>query len=326
VSLSRSQLADLLGVLDKIDAGAILPRVGDRIGRFLRQYQSGRRDVCAVLAQQCIACRADGAVSGRSLGAIEMHSLIEPEVDVLAFPLGETASALAMSEELGGIVKVRMWLKAATAHTAFDVLNQTSTLRLVGDYRWTPLAQLTPGEAQTEAADHSLSWRDARCLKIVADDLLRPPHAVEYVIDYRVGPPGLKCFRTMCATREGDLWRVLPCFGESKIFKVGAIATTDDIPGGELLLLLAYREPWSNDWTIVRAATIQPAEALSHAITWAHFRSELAAEVFGATAVTAARESLRAWGVTTHDLRDLNLSQHLLPAAKTLLRSVRGAG
>ena len=29
------------------------------------------------------------AVSGKLLGAIEVHSLIEPEVDVLAFPLGE---------------------------------------------------------------------------------------------------------------------------------------------------------------------------------------------------------------------------------------------
>ena len=45
-------------------------------------------------------------------------------------------------------------------------------------------------------------------------------------------------------------------------------------------------EPWSNDWTIVRAAKIQPAEALAHAIMWAHFRSELASEVFSATAVT----------------------------------------
>ena len=291
---------------------------------FFVSTESGRRDVRAFLALQSVPCRSDGAVSGRSLGAIEMHSLIEPEVDVLAFPLGEAASTLVVSEELGGILNVRMWLKAGTALAAFNVLRETSTLRLLGDYRWTPLAQLTPGEAQAESTDGSLSWRDARCLKVVADDLLRPPHALEYVLDYRMGPPGLKCFRTMCATRENGMWHALPCFGQSRNFNVSEIATKDSIPKGELLLLLVYREPWSNDWTIVRATTIQPAEALAHAVIWAHFRSELASEVFSATAVTAARESLRAWGTKTDDVGDLNLSQHLLPAAKTLLRSVRG--
>jgi hypothetical protein len=258
------------------------------------------------------------------LGVIEMHSLIEPETDVLSFPLGEVAGTLAVSEELGGILNVRMWLKAGTAIAVLNALRERSSVRLLGDYRWTPLGQLTPGEAQAESGDGSLSWRDARCLKVVADDLLRPPHALEYVLDYRIGPPGLKCFRTICATRENAKWHALPCFGESRNFNVSEIATTDSIPKGELLLLLVYREPWSNDWAIVRATAIQPVEALAHAITWAHFRSELASEVFSATAITAARESLRAWGVKTGDVGELNLRQHLLPAAKTLLRSVRG--
>jgi hypothetical protein len=253
-----------------------------------------------------------------------MHSLIEAETDVLSLPLGEVAGILAVSEELGGVLNLRMWLKAGTALAVFNVLRERSSVRLQGDYRWTPLAQLTPGEAQAESTDGLLSWRDARCLKVVAADLLRPPHALEYVLDYRIGPPGLKFFRTVCATRENARWHALPCFGESRIFTVSEIATTDSIPDGELLLLLVYREPWSNDWAIVRATAIQPVEALAHAITWAHFRSELASEEFSAPAITAARESLRTWGVKTADVGELNLRHHLLPAAKTLLRSVRG--
>ena len=136
--LSRSQLADILGILDKIDRGVIQPRLGDRIGRFLRQYESGRRDLRAFLALQSVACRSDGAVSGKSLGAIELHALIEPEVDALAFPLGEVAGTLVVSEELGGLLNVRMWLKAGTALAAFNVLRETSTLRVVGDYRVRP--------------------------------------------------------------------------------------------------------------------------------------------------------------------------------------------
>src|SRR5262249_50715463 len=159
--------------------------------------ESGRRELRAVLTQQCASCRSDGAVSGKLLGAIEVHALIEPKVDVLAFPLGETAGTLAVSEQLGGILNLRMWLKAGTPQAAFNVLQDTFAVRLVGDYRWTPLAQVTPGEARIESTGGSLSWRGSRCLKAVADDLLRPPHAVEYVLDYRMGPPGLKFFRTI---------------------------------------------------------------------------------------------------------------------------------
>jgi hypothetical protein len=323
VTLSRSQLADILGILEKIDRGRIQPRFGDRIGRFLRQYASGRRELRAVLAQQSSSLRSDGAVSGKLLGAIEVHALIDPEVDVLAFPLGETASTLVVSEQLGGILNLRMWLKAGTAQATYDVLRDDSAVRLIGDYRWTPSAQVTPGEARIEPAGGPLSWRDARCLKAVADDLLRPPHAVEYVLDYRLGPPGLKFFRTICAGRANGGWQALPCFGQARTLKVCAAGVGDGVPPGDLLLLLAYREPWSTDWTIVRAVAIQPDEALAHALTWAHFRSELSGESFDAGTVTAAREALRAWGIKSSHVGPVSLDHQLLPVAKTLLECIR---
>jgi len=323
VTLSQSQLADILVILEKIDRGMIQPRFRDRIGRFLRQYQSGRRELHAVLAQQSTSCRSDGAVSGKLLGAIELHALIDPEVDVLAYPLGETASTLTVSEQLAGILNFRMWLKAATAQAAFNVLRDTSAVRLAGDYRWTPLAQVTPGEARIELIEGSFSWQSARCLKAVADDLLRPPHAVEYVLDYRMGPPGLKFFRTICASRANGVWQALPCLGQARTFNASTAVAGDSVPLGDLRLLLAYREPWSIDWTIVRAVAIQPDEALAHAVTWAHFRSELSGESFGAATVTAVREALRQWGVKSSDLGPVNLDQQLLPVAKILLQYIR---
>ena len=324
MTLNQAQLAELLRILDKIDRGVIQPRLGDRIGRFLRQYESGRRELRAVLAQHSVTCRSDGAVSGNLLGPIEIHSLVDPDVDALAFPLGEVASTLVISEQLGAILNIRMWLNAGTAQAAFSVLKEASALRLLGDYRWTPLGQLTPGEAQIQSGVSSLSWQSARCLKAVADDLLRTPHAVEYVLDYRLGPPSLKFFRTICATRANRVWTALPCFGEPRTFNVSAIATEDGIPAGDLLLLFMYREPWSNDWTVVRAISIEPADALAHALTWTHFRSELSSERFDPVAVTAAHESLRPWGVKTDDVGDLNFDQHLRPVPKTLLQRVRG--
>ena len=322
MTLSRDQLADILKILERIDRGLIQPRLSDRIGRFLCQYASGRRELRAVLKQQSITCRSDGAVSGKLLGTIEAYALIEPEVDVLEFPLGEAASTPTVSEQLGGILNLRMWLKASTAQAAFNVLRDTSAVRFVGDYRWTPLAQVTPGEARIESPGGSLSWRDARCLKSVADDLLRPPHAVEYVLDYRMGPPGLKFFRTICASRANGMWQALPCLGQARTIKVSTAVVGPSIPPSDLFLLLVYREPWSIDWTVVRAIAIQPEEALAHAITWAHFRSELADEAFDAATVTAAREALQAWGVKSSHLGVLNLDQHLLPVAKRLLQHI----
>jgi hypothetical protein len=322
VTLSRTQLADILRILEKIDRGRIQPRFGDRIGGFLRQYASGRRELCSVLAQQSTSLRSDGAVSGKLLGAIEVHALIEPEVDVLAFPLGETASTLVVSEQLGGILNLRMWLNAGTAQAAYNVLREASAVRFIGDYRWTPLAHVTPGEARIEPAGGSLSWRDVRCLKMVADDLLRPPHSVEYVLDYRLGPPGLKFFRTICASRANGVWQALPCFGQARALKVSAAAGVS-VPSSDLLLLLVYREPWSIDWTIVRAVAIGPDEALAHALSWAHLRSELSGESFDAVTVTTAREALRVWGVKSSHLGPVNLDQGLLPVAKILLQYIR---
>jgi hypothetical protein len=239
-------------------------------------------------------------------------------------PLGEIANALVLSEQLGGILNIRLWLKADTAQAAFNALREASSVRLVGDYRWTPLAQVTPGEARIESTGVSLSWPGARCLKAVADDLLRPPHAVEYVLDYRLGPPGLKFFRTICASRRNGMWQALPCLGRARTLKVNTTAAGIDVLQGDLFLLLAYREPWSDDWTIVRAIAIQPDEALAHALNWAHFRSELSNEAFDAATVVAAREVLQEWGVKPNQIGPVNLDQYLLPTAKTLLQYVRG--
>jgi hypothetical protein len=324
VRLNRTQLAQFLGILDKIDRGLSHPRVGDRIGRFIRQYESGRRDICAYLELQSVPCRSDGVVSGKFLHVIQASALLDPEVDELAFPLGEVASTLAICEELGGLLHVRMWLKATNALTAFNILRETSGLRLVGDYRWSPLAGLTPGEAQIEPSDVNVSWRNARCLKAVADDLLRPPHALEYVVDYRLGPPGLKFFRTICAIATSGRWQALPCFGQPRDFNVATIATEESIPRGQLVMLLIYREPWSNDWTVVRGNAVQPNEVLEHALAWADFRSELTDDPLDGQAIATARESLRPWGVVVDPSAILNLGHRLLPSVRLLLQQIRG--
>src|SRR2546426_408748 len=136
VKLSKIELAEVRTILEKIDRGLIQPRIPDRIGRFLRQYGSGRAHLDQILGERGVERRADAAVSGRVLGAVEVHPILEPEISVLGFPLGEVAETLTVSEELGGLVNAVMWLKGPIANAAYNLLRTNTGLRLRGDYRW----------------------------------------------------------------------------------------------------------------------------------------------------------------------------------------------
>jgi hypothetical protein len=326
VKLSTTELANLLRILEKIDRGLIHPRMPDRIGRFLRQYGSGRKELDRTLTRCQVERRADAAVSGRALGAIEIHSLLEPEVSLLGFPLGEVAGTLAISEQLGGFVNLTMWLNAPTANTVYNLLRQNPALRLTGDYRWTPSARLTPGEAHLDSAGEATAWQHARCLKAVADDLFRPPHALEYVLDYRIGPPSLKYFRCVCALKGSENWEVLPGLTRSRTLEVATVIPEVKFEKGErLYTLLIYCEPWSRAWTIVEAIPIDAEDALAHSITWADFQRELSGLAIEPAIIAGSQQALRAAGLASADFGHIDLTRALLPVARDVLRSLRGS-
>lgn len=326
--LTAAELANILTILEKIDNGQIQPRIPDRIGRFLRQYGNGRAQLDKVLAKRGVERRADAAVSGRALGAIEVYPMQEPLVSLLGFPLGEVAGTLAISEELGGLVNLAMWLKSPVANAAYNLLRENPGLSLSDDYRWTPPSRLTSGEARLKAVERRIGWREARCLRAVADDLLRPPHALEYILDYRMGPPSLKYFRCVCALKEGRGWQVLPALTLPMSLEVA-----DALPGvlsnlktAELAALLIYREPWSAAWTIVAGVPIHTEDALAHAITWADFQKELDGADINGTIIAGIRDALRASGLRPAELAKTNLIRSLLPVARDVLRWLRGSG
>jgi hypothetical protein len=327
VKLSTTELAKLLRILEKIDNGLIYPRMPDRIGRFLRQYGSGRKELDRTLTRCHVERRADAAVSGRALGTIEIHSFLKPEVSLLGFPLGEVAGTLAISEQLGCLVNVTMWLRGPTANTAYNLLRQNPALRLAGDYRWTPSARLTPGEAHIESVGEATTWQQARCLKAVADDLIRPPHALEYVLDYRIGPPSLKYFRCVCALRDSEKWQVLPGLSKSRTLEVATVIPEVKFEKGDrLYALLIYCEPWSRAWTIVEAVPINAEEALAHAITWADFQRELSGLGIEPAIIAGSQQALRAAGLAPAEFGHINLTRGLLPVARDVLLSLRGSG
>jgi hypothetical protein len=327
VRLNAADLTTILAILDKIDRGLINPHVPGHVGRYLRQYRNGRAQLDQLLVGRGVERRADAAISGRALDTIEVYPVLDLRVGLLAFPLGEVARTIAISEELGGLTNLVMWLKGGVANATYNFLRASPGVRLSGDYRWTPPSQLTPGEAQIEARAGPIRWQDARCLKVVADDLIRPPHALEYVLDHRIGPPGLKYFRCVCARRRGKEWEALPALASPRQLEVAGVLTKalSGVKSDELVALLIYREPWSQAWTIAGAQRIDADGAVDHAITWADFQRELDGCDTDGTIVAGIRGSLRASGLHAADAAEPNLTRQLLPLARDVLRWMRGS-
>jgi hypothetical protein len=260
------------------------------------------------------------------VGTIEVYPLLEPEVSLLGFPLGEVAGTLAVSEQLGVLTNLTMWLKGPVANDTYNLLRQKKSLRLTGDYRWTPPSRLTPGEAHLESTGHAITWQRARCLKAVADDLIRPPHALEYVLDYRLGPPGLKYFRCVCALKSKKNWEVLPGLTQSRTLDVATVIPEVNFEkNGELYMLLMYCEPWSRAWTIAEAIPVDAEDALAHAIMWADFQRELSGLAIEPAIVAGSQQALRRAGIASADFRNVDLTRGLLPITREVLRSLRGS-
>lgn len=325
MKLDVAELAAVLGILDKIDNGVADPRIPGPVGRFLRQYRDSRINLRQHLYAHSITRRADGAVSGIALGKVTLHSLLDADVSVLNFPLGEVADTLAFSEELGGLTYVVMWLKGAKANAAYNALKADHAVTLSGDYRWTPISRVTTGGAFITQAAPTAHWRTARCLKAVAEDLLRPPHATEFVLDYRIGRPGLKHFRCVCAKRDGGKWNVLPALTTPHTLVV--VEVLPEAKGAltrDLSSLLIYTEPWAKGWIVADSAPVAPEDALSHSLTWIDFQRELAGHPFEMRIVRDVVRRFRAMGIYVASPREINLTRSLLPVPRDVLRWLRG--
>ncbi len=324
--LTSAQRRDVFEILDRIDEGLATPEIPGEVGRFLRQYGRGRAELQRVLSMRRLGYREDGALSGRSLGAVTAFPMREPKIQFRGRQLGEVADATVICEELGCVAHLVMWLKSTTASTALDTLRQHAALRLEGDYRWTPPSRITTGEASVRMAPEEASWQRARILKAVSDDLERPPHALEYVRDHHFGDSSLKFFRCVCARRDGDGWQVLPGLGRSKALRVASAYPSARSTGEPdcLVLLLIYREPWSDVWTIVEEAETSPSAAFSHAIAWTDMQLELRGLPLDTDTLAGIRDALRLAGVRVGDLGEPSMTRKLLPAARDIVCHLRG--
>ena len=325
MSLDEAQLNAFLGVLERIDRGKAMPRFPDRIGRYLRQYKDGRLRLAELFEALGHIRRADGAISGSLLGTAKIHPLAEPKIGVLGFPLGEVADTIGISEELGGVVNVVMWLKSPMANAAHEILKAQGSVTLDGDYRWTPTARVAVGGAAVNAAP-PVTWRAARCIKAVADDLGRPPHALEYVLDYRMGAPGIKFFRSVCVTKRGNALTVFPAFAEptSLDFSGSKPAAVRTMAEGDASSLLVYCEPGSTAWTVVDSVPISREDAFSHVVAWADYQLELSGGKIDGEGVADLRKSWATAGFAlSSGYANFNTEHRLLPVAHSVIRELR---
>lgn len=323
------RLSEFLNFLEQIDEGrAQVPAWPGHAGRFLRQYERGRADILRVLAEHGLQPRTDGAQHGSAVGAIEAHAIAGVRVKSHDYVLGDSGDALCISEQLGGLIRLTLWLNAVAARSALNTLNWHGCFRASGDYRWYAPGRVTTGESTITECRERIDWSSARCLTAVADDLFRPPHAHEYVIDFHLGAPGIKYFRSVCATRAVDGWRALPAFGQSTLLPIVHIAPAASEAMGDTALakFLMYRQPWSEEWSVVNAIAATPEDIVGHSITWADFQLELGAAFRKSSLVAGVIEALRAAGVSGNrsGISGAKTSRLLLPAARAVHRYLRG--
>jgi hypothetical protein len=298
----------------------------DRLGQFFRQYRNGREQLQRLFANIPSKRSNAGALSGQNLGAVEIHPLTQSVVHVQGFPLGEVADTTAISEELGGITHVTTWLKGPVANAVFNLLNSKCAIRAEGDYRWKPPSRWTPGEAKITPVETVLRWQDARCIKAVSDDIERPPHALEYIPDFQFGVPGLKYFRSICIVTTASGAYVLPCLGTPRLLRLEQSSSFQIAKrrAGTLALCLAYREPWDDSWTIVKAMDTDQSNVVAHAISWADFQRELDGSRVDGPTLRSIRQALSSDAFHGKHSVEPNIEQRLVPAAREMLRLLRG--
>ncbi len=277
--LSGDELRALTRVLEGIDDGKAPPRVAGPVGLFFRQYARYRREVVHVLARAGIATSADGHVRGADLGPIEMTPLSSTSIAIPNDLWGPVTHVPVLSEELAHVVDLTLWLSAGAGNEVDRLLtvDRVPAVRLAGAYRWHAPHRVTPGEASPAPAETDVRWQVARCLKATADDLASPPHPLEYTLDFRLGPPGLKAFRTFVGRYERERVEVLPGRG-ARTLSISLELPRESVQGlrrGGLVMVLGFREPWGGGWTAAAAEAVDETTALAHSFTWADFRLEV---------------------------------------------------
>lgn len=276
MTLGFEEFAQLIRIIEGVYEGKPPPRVGGRLGQYLRRCSQGRFEVQQLLAREGLRTTARGWVDGTEVGPAALIPLAPIRGSVPHELWGPVEHLPAFAEALGSVFDLTLWTTAASANRAHVLLSSSlSAISLEGTYRWFAPSRLTPGESSVHAVETDRTWSTARFLKATADDASRAPHALEYVLDYRLGGPGLKAFRTLAVQARAGRFFVLPGLDAP----AREVALRGDalraVREGETAIVFAYLEPWSSEWVVIDVAPTDAAGCLTHLMAWADFKAEL---------------------------------------------------
>jgi hypothetical protein len=328
VSLSLEQRLTLLKIVSDLEEGKIaIPRIGGDVGRFLREL-----GVLNARIEQ-LAPHAGNFVRGRDVGAVSLTPLAPLTERVETDFVGESASTLACSEELAGLVNVTLWTKARSANRLRTIwLQNPRSVRLTGDFRWFAPRRLTPGTASIDEPAGNLSIWSARCLKFVADEFLAAPPAISYRWDRFFGPADFRTFRVVPLMQGAEEWVIVPSrkdlLNHSIDVSRHCVAPDALKPASDLIIAMLARDPWDPRWRIVVSEPTDANGVLAHLITCADYRRELLGLASpGVDEVGALQLLLSNLGLATsrdEGLVRANLRRTVASAVSPLARWARG--
>jgi hypothetical protein len=331
VTVSPTDLAQLARIIEGVYEGKPAPRVAGRFGQYLRRCSRGRFEVQHLLAREGLSTTKGGWVSGGQLGGVTLVPLAPLEGSVPNDIWGPVEHLPALAEALGSLIDLTLWTSASAANRAHVLLSSLMTpIALSGTYRWFAPSRLTPGEATVDAIDSQTDWQSARFLKATADDASRAPHALEYILDYRLGSPGLKVFRSLAVRAQDGAYLVLP--GIDAPARPLTVARPVDarlmsLDDGELAIVFAYVEPWSSEWIVIDVRRTDAAGCLAHLVTWADFQAELRDRPgLGPSDLSALRTNLVRAGIDpppAHEVMARVPPRELARPARALVRWLR---
>lgn len=296
--LSAKQLRAFTRILEGLDNGGPPPRLPGPLGLYFRQYASGRTALRSRLKEMGWTVTRAGWIAGQASDRIHFHAIGRARVVVGGRPIGEATQLLGVSEELACVTQAVFWHKTPQGNKAARATDDSPHLEFVGRYRWTPPSRFTPGSAEVSPTKPA-TWATSACLASTADDFGRPPHALEYVLDFEFGEPGLKSFRSICGVPRKGGWLVLPGFSTGRIFDI-VFDPPADPESKQLYQLLVYREPWAATWHVVESRLIDDEGAFAHSLAWAQFRAALLEDRLSAPQVATMSDSLRAAGIRSN--------------------------
>lgn len=331
MTLQPAELAQLVRIIDRIYEGKSHPRVSGRFGQYLRMCSRGRFEVQQLLAREGLVTTKAGWVNGLDVGDVTLSPVADLQGSVPNDLWGPVEHLPALSEELGAVVDLTLWTSATAANRAHVLLSASRTaISLSGAYRWFTPSRVTPGEARVEAVEGASTWQDARFLKATADDAARSPHALEYVLDYRLGPPSLKAFRVLAVRALQGGLTILPGLDSpARVtrFSQSSKSALWKLRDGDLALIFAYVEPWSSEWVAIDVVTIDDARCLQHTVAWLDFQAEVRDKpALVAADLTRLRAGLMSAGLNPPPVQDVIaelLPRAMNPPARALIRWLR---